>query len=70
MILSCLALNAQTIQGKVVRVVEGDTITILDDTKVQYKMRLNRIDVPEKSQVFGEVSRKCFAKWIAKHPML
>ena len=27
------ALNAQTIQGKVVRVADGDTITILDEAK-------------------------------------
>ncbi len=30
-----LALNAQTIQGKVVRVADGDTITILDEAKVE-----------------------------------
>ena len=29
------ALNAQTIQGKVVRVADGDTITILDEAKVE-----------------------------------
>lgn len=28
-----LALNAQTIQGKVVRVADGDTITRLDEVK-------------------------------------
>ena len=64
-ILSCLALNAQTIQGKVVRVVDGDTITILDESKVQHKVRLNRIDAPEKSQAFGEVSRKHLANMVA-----
>lgn len=50
-----LALNAQTIQGKVVRVADGDTITILDEAKVQSKIRLNRIDAPEKKQAYGEV---------------
>lgn len=30
-----LALNAQTIQGKVVRVYDGDTITILNATNTQ-----------------------------------
>ena len=29
--MTCLTLNAQTIQGKVVRVSDGDTITILDE---------------------------------------
>ena len=30
---TCLALNAQTIQGKVIRVSDGDTITILDEAR-------------------------------------
>lgn len=29
LLVSCLALDAQTLQGKVVRVADGDTITIL-----------------------------------------
>ena len=32
-ILSCLAVDAQTLQGKVVRVADGDTITILERAK-------------------------------------
>lgn len=63
--MTCLTLNAQTIQGKVVRVSDGDTITILDETKVQHKVRLNRIDAPEKAQAFGEVSRKHLATMVA-----
>ena len=55
LVIACLVLNAQTIQGKVVRVADGDTITILDEAKVQSKIRLNRIDAPEKSQAFGDV---------------
>ena len=65
MLVACLALNAETIQGKVVRVSDGDTITILDEAKVQHKVRLNRIDAPEKSQAFGEASRKHLANMVA-----
>ena len=54
-LMTCLALNAQTIQGKVVRVSDGATITILDEGKVENKIRLNRIDVPEEGQAFGDV---------------
>ena len=32
MLVMSFALNAQTIQGKVVRVADGDTITVLDAT--------------------------------------
>ena len=60
-----LALNAQTIQGKVVRVSDGDTITILDEGKVENKVRLNRIDAPEKKQAFGDASRKYLASMVA-----
>ena len=65
LLVTSLALNAQTIQGKVVRVADGDTITILDSTNVQNKVRLNKIDAPEKSQAFGEVSRKHLASMVA-----
>ena len=34
-VLASLALNAETLQGKVVRVADGDTITILDEAKVE-----------------------------------
>ena len=64
MLMTSLALNAQTLQGKVVRVADGDTITILDEAKVENKVRLNRIDAPEKSQAFGEVSRECLAMMV------
>ena len=47
-LMTCLTLNAQTIQGKVVRVSDGDTITILDEGKIENKVRLN-------FTVFGEV---------------
>ena len=65
MLVMSLTLNAQTIQGKVVRVSDGDTITILDEAKVENKVRLNRIDAPEKKQAFGEVSRKHLATMVA-----
>ena len=65
MLVMSLALNAQTIQGKVVRVSDGDTITILDEARVESKIRLNRIDAPEKRQAFGEASRKYLATMVA-----
>ena len=35
LLVTSLALNAQTLQGKFVRVADGDTITILDEAKGQ-----------------------------------
>lgn len=48
----------KVITGKVVRVADGDTITILDATNTQNKIRLYGIDAPEKAQDFGNKSRE------------
>jgi len=46
-----------SIQGKVVGVADGDTITVLQNSK-QYKIRLYGIDTPEKKQDFGQKAKK------------
>lgn len=51
-------LQAETLIGKVVGVTDGDTITVLDDSHTQFKIRLAGIDAPEKKQPFGQVSKK------------
>ncbi len=45
------------IDGKVVGVHDGDTITILQ-AKKQYKIRLDGIDAPELSQAYGQVAKR------------
>jgi endonuclease YncB( thermonuclease family) len=49
---------AVTIEGRVVGVSDGDTITVLDGTKTQHKIRLAGIDAPESKQAFGQASKK------------
>ena len=51
-------LQAATLQGKVVNVADGDTLTVLDDKKTQHKIRLQGIDAPEKAQAFGQKSKQ------------
>ncbi len=46
-------LYAATLEGRVVRVHDGDTITVLDASRKQYKIRLAGIDAPELNQAFG-----------------
>lgn len=53
-----LACNAATIDGRVVGVADGDTVTVLDAEKVQHKIRLSGIDAPEKKQPFGQRSKE------------
>lgn len=50
--------------GKVVRVVDGDTIVMLHNSN-NIKIRLAEIDAPEKGQDFGEQSRLYLASLIA-----
>ena len=49
---------ADVLSGRVVGVADGDTITVLDSTNTQHRIRLNGIDAPEKNQAFGNVSKK------------
>jgi endonuclease YncB( thermonuclease family) len=44
------------IQGKVVGITDGDTLTILMDSK-QYKIRLAEIDTPERNQPYGSKAK-------------
>jgi endonuclease YncB( thermonuclease family) len=57
-LLLTVKLQAATLQGKVVSVADGDTLTILDDKKTQHKIRLQGIDAPEKAQAFGQKSKQ------------
>ena len=53
-----LAAHSETLQGHVVGVTDGDTITLLDATKTQHKIRVAGINAPEKKQPFGQRSKE------------
>jgi len=59
--ISDLSIGA-TLQGEVVGIADGDTLTLLDSSKTQYKIRLAGIDAPEKTQPFGNQSRQALAR--------
>lgn len=52
------SLHAQTIDGKVISVTDGDTIKILTPVNKQIKIRLAAIDAPEKRQPYGKKSKQ------------
>ena len=60
-----LQVQAETLQGKVINVADGDTITVLDNTNTQHKIRLSGIDAPEKRQAFGNVSKQSLVEQTA-----
>ncbi len=53
-----LAALADTVTGKVVKITDGDTLYVLDTNYQQHKVRLARIDAPEREQAYGLASRK------------
>ena len=68
------SLFAEEIVGRVVRVADGDTITVLASggtrsvasaAPVPHKIRLQGIDAPEKKQAFGNASRKFLSGLVA-----
>ena len=63
--LACAAAQASTLTGKVVRVADGDTITVLDSHNQQHRIRFLGIDAPERSQAYGNYCRKNLAEKIA-----
>jgi endonuclease YncB( thermonuclease family) len=52
------------LSGRVVKVSDGDTITILRENR-QIKIRMLGIDAPEKSQPFGNACRETLAELVA-----
>lgn len=54
------------LRGKVIKVADGDTITVLDSKKKQYKVRLAGIDAPEKGQPFGKKAKKYLSALVYK----
>lgn len=68
LILSLALLTSADIEGKVVAITDGDTLTVLVGTE-QVKVRLDGIDAPERRQAFGTQAREklaelCFGKTV------
>lgn len=55
---------ADTLHGRVVGVSDGDTITVLNASNQQHKIRLSGIDAPEKAQPFGKRSKENLSRHV------
>lgn len=53
-----IAVGQTIISGKVVRVADGDTFTLLNEENKQVRVRLHGIDCPENKQDFSQVAKK------------
>ena len=54
-----------TLPGKVIRVVDGDTVYVLDSKKKQHKIRMAGIDAPEKGQPYSKAATKYLKTLVA-----
>lgn len=52
---------AESMQGRIVAVTDGDTLTLLDQENQVHTVRLLGIDSPEKGQNFGQVAKQQLA---------
>lgn len=59
------SLYAAEIRGKVIRVLDGDTIDVLQD-KTPVRIRLANIDAPEKKQAYGRWSANQLKVWLQR----
>jgi len=53
LLLTVSSAQAETLMGRVIKVVDGDSITVLDLEHHQHDIRLSGIDAPEWNQPFG-----------------
>ena len=54
------------INGRIVRVLDGDTVEVLETDNQLTRVRLAGSDAPEKSQPFGQRSRQALASMVAQ----
>ena len=61
---AAVAGEASFLSGRVVGVSDGDTIKVLSAGNVETRIRLAYIDAPEKSQAFGQQSKKSLSDMV------
>lgn len=61
---TAVAQQGQTVRGRVVRVLDGDTVDVLCDGK-PLRVRLWGIDAPEKAQPFGQAAKEHLTRAVA-----
>ena len=57
-----LVAHAGALEGRVVGVTDGDTLTVLDVDRRQHEIRLEGIDAPEKHQAFGSRAKESLSE--------
>lgn len=61
--------HATDLQGRIVGIADGDTITLLDADKQQHRIRLAGIDAPERGQPGGYRSKESLSSLVYDQPV-
>ncbi len=56
--------HADTLNGKVVRILDGDTVEVLDARNRTHRVRLAGIDAPESKQPFGAKAKRVLSELV------
>jgi endonuclease YncB( thermonuclease family) len=66
-----LAEAGETLRGRIIAVLDGDTVTLLDESRSQHRIRLAQIDAPEighgnsdPGQPFGKASKQSLSELV------
>ena len=65
-----LSAQAEIIRGQVIKVADGDTLTLLGDSNKKIRIRLAGIDTPERKQPFGHTAKNALAKLVFQKKIL
>jgi endonuclease YncB( thermonuclease family) len=57
-------LHAASLSGRVVGITDGDTVKVLSEDRTLTRIRLERIDAPEKNQPFGQAAKQSLSELI------
>lgn len=60
--LLALPLPGTALEGRVIHVADGDTLTVLDDHHQSHRVRIAGIDAPERGQPFGRRAQEALAE--------
>src|SRR5258705_1618696 len=66
---STIAAAAAELTGRVVAVADGDTFTLLTESKEQIRVRLTEIDAPESDQPWGQRAKQALSSLISSGPV-